>query len=98
MYVPVVVLGELYYGAFNSGRVQANLARIDRFALDMAVLTGNKGTAREYGQIEKALRNNGRPIPENDMWIAAIARQRDLILAIRDNHFSHVDNLKYEMW
>ena len=40
----------------------------------------------------------GRPIPENDIWIAAIALQYDLTLITRDTHFGEVDNLKVESW
>jgi tRNA(fMet)-specific endonuclease VapC len=40
----------------------------------------------------------GRPIPENDLWIAAIALEHDLIVATRDAHFGEIDNLKVEMW
>ncbi len=38
------------------------------------------------------------PIPENDIWIAATARQHNLILVTRDTHFQHVSNLQIEAW
>jgi tRNA(fMet)-specific endonuclease VapC len=44
------------------------------------------------------LRIKGRPIPENDIWIAATARQHDLTLVSRDRHFAEVDNLRWEQW
>ncbi len=44
------------------------------------------------------LHEKGRPIPENDIWIAAIARQHDLTLVSRDVHFGEVENLKVESW
>jgi len=44
------------------------------------------------------LRLKGRPIPENDLWIAAMALEHDLVLATRDAHFGEIDNLKVEMW
>lgn len=55
-------------------------------------------TAREYGVIKNALREKGRLIPENDIWIAAIARQHDLTLVTRDEHFKEIKHLKVEMW
>ncbi len=51
-----------------------------------------------YGEIKDRLRKKGRPIPENDIWIAAIAFQHDLILISRDEHFREVEDLKLEEW
>ena len=55
-------------------------------------------TAREYGEIKSALQAEGRLIPENDIWIAAIAQQHDLTLVTRDEHFKEVKHLKVEVW
>jgi tRNA(fMet)-specific endonuclease VapC len=96
--VPSVVLGELYFGARKSTRVEENLARVDEFAASSAVLVCDTETARQYGAIKNKLREVGRPIPENDLWIAAIAQQYDLILVTRDAHFSVVERLKIEAW
>jgi tRNA(fMet)-specific endonuclease VapC len=62
------------------------------------VLACDLDTAREYGVIKNALREKGRLIPENDIWIAAIARQHDLTLVTRDEHFKEIKHLKVEMW
>lgn len=97
--VPVVALGELYYGARKSGRVEQNLGRIDEFAAAATLLDCNQSTAQRYGEIKNALRAKGRPIPENDIWIAAVAIQDDLTVATRDEeHFSQVSGLKLEVW
>lgn len=98
MFIPAIVLGELYYGARKSGQAEKNLARIEEFVRGVAVLACNAGTAREYGLIKNQLRVKGRPIPENDIWIAAVARQRDLVLVSRDDHFAEVEDLKLEKW
>lgn len=98
VFIPSIVLGELYFGAHKSGRVKENLARIDEFAVSSAVLGCDTETARCYGEIKNALRKKGRPIPENDVWIAAIALQYDLTLITRDTHFGEVNNLKVESW
>ena len=97
-FVPATVIGELYYGARNSGRVQDNLRRVDEFAAFSAVLTCDAATAAEYGEMKAALRTKGTPIPENDIWIAAVARQYGLTLVSRDEHFTHVDRLAVEKW
>jgi tRNA(fMet)-specific endonuclease VapC len=98
VFVPSIVLGELYYGVRKSGRVKQNLKRIDEFAFSNAVLACDLDTAREYGKIKSALQAEGRLIPENDIWITAIAQQHDLTLATRDGHFKDVKHLKVEVW
>jgi len=48
--------------------------------------------------VKNALLAKGRPIPENDVWIAALARQHDLVLVTRDEHFAEVDGLTLARW
>jgi len=55
-------------------------------------------TTRNYGRIKAQLRKKGKPIPNNDVWIAAIALQYDLTVVTRDKHFDQVDGLKIEKW
>jgi len=98
VYLPTIVLGELYYGAHRSAHAKSNVARIYELAGSTAVLGCDIETARQYGQIKQALRAKGRPLPENDMWIAAIARQHGLTLVSRDEHFRGITDLLVEMW
>ena len=98
VFVSSVAIGELCFGARKSWRVQENLARIDEFAANNVVLGCDIETAQRYGEIKNALQRKGRPIPENDMWIAAIALQHDLVLITRDAHFKEVDGLKVAIW
>ena len=98
VFIPSIVLGELYYGARKSKRVGENLERIDEFAVGSAVLGCDTETARRYGEVKNELRQKGKPIPENDIWIAAITIQHDLTLVARDAHFGEVDGLKVETW
>ena len=96
--VPSIVLGELYYGALKSGQVEANVARVDEFASSVPIVACDAATARVYGRIKKLLRVKGRPIPENDIWIAAIAHQHELELISRDDHFREVEGLRVQAW
>lgn len=98
VYHPSIVIGELYYGAYNSTRKDENIDRIDAYAGNTIVLSPDEYTSRLYGQIKAGLKSNGTPIPENDIWIAAIAIQYDLILVSRDRHFNHIKNLSLEAW
>ncbi|HBQ28335.1 twitching motility protein PilT [Peptococcaceae bacterium SCADC1_2_3] len=98
VFIPVIVLGELYYGARKSGQMEKNLARIEEFEASISVITCDTSTARVYGLIKDQLRKKGRPIPENDIWVAAVARQKGLVLVTRDAHFFEIENLKIENW
>ncbi|MEO8396000.1 MAG: type II toxin-antitoxin system VapC family toxin [Chloroflexota bacterium] len=98
LYVPGIVLGELYFGAEKSGRIEENLRRVDEFAAKRSILHCDTETSRWYGRIRHQLRAKGRPIPQNDVWIAAVALQHDLTLLTRDVHFKEVDNLPLKSW
>ena len=98
IFVPVIVVGELHYGVHKSARIEENLSRLEAFVERSNVLPYDAATARVYGSIRDALRRNDRPIPDNDVWIAAIAVQHDLVLVSRDSHFEHVDDLRLESW
>ena len=87
----------MYYGARKSGRIQQNLERIEEFVTNVTVIACDTDTARQYGDIKNRLRVKGRPLPENDIWIAAIAQEHNLTLVTRDNHFNHVDGIKIQM-
>jgi tRNA(fMet)-specific endonuclease VapC len=98
VFVPAIVLGELYFGAEKSKNIRKNLRKIDDFFEFCTILEVNSITAKFYAQIKKSLQKAGRPIPENDIWIAAIAFQHKLSLATNDKHFAFVKNLKIENW
>jgi len=51
-----------------------------------------------YGQIKSQLKSKGRPLPENDIWIAAIASQHSLKIITRDKHFNEIDSVSLEEW
>ena len=74
------------------------MSRIDRFAAVNEILHCDAKTAKYYGLIKQKLRQKGQPIPENDIWIAAIAQQYDLTLVSRDKHFSKIEGLQIEIW
>jgi tRNA(fMet)-specific endonuclease VapC len=98
VFVSSIALGELYFGAGKSGSPQTNRVRVDELASANVVLGCDTDTARWYGEVKNALRLKGRPIPENDIWIAAIALQHGLTLITRDGHFNKVDGLMIEVW
>lgn len=96
--LPATVLGELYFGALKSTRATENLEKLDRLTRRVSVGLCDRGTASEYGRVRVELARRGRPIPDNDVWIAALARQHRLALATRDEHFAEVSGLRIERW
>jgi len=97
VFLCVPVVGELRYGAQASARVESNLSRLDQFARALMVLHCDPDTASAYAKVKFGLRQKGRPIPENDVWIAAIAQQHDLTLLTRDSHFEQIEGLGVEL-
>lgn len=96
--IPIIALGELFAGAENSAKVHDNYDRIERLLSESNLLLCDAQTARQYAQISQQLRKKGRPIPQNDMWIAALALQHGLMLVTRDAHFNQVDGLLVQSW
>ena len=93
-----VVLGELYFGARKSGRVVQNLDRIEKFREDRLVLTIDVETSQLFGILKRDLEAKGITIPDNDIWIAAIAMRNDLTVVTRDAHFRHIGGLHRVRW
>jgi tRNA(fMet)-specific endonuclease VapC len=91
--LPMPVVGELMFGALNSQRSTENLARLQKFLGSSRALDTTTQTARAYADVRLGLKRKARPIPENDIWIAASAIEHGLPLATRDSHFTHVDHL-----
>ncbi len=67
--------------------------RVDELLTKATVLSSDAMTSKEYGKIKSDLRKKGKPIPENDIWIAAVAIQYDLKLITKDSHFEYIDDL-----
>jgi predicted nucleic acid-binding protein len=55
-------------------------------------------TAQHYAEVRDELRRRGRPIPENDVWIAALAREHAQPVVSRDEHFDHVVGIRRVGW
>ena len=94
----VVVIGELMYGARLSTNADANLRKVAAFAAAANALPVDRPTSDVYARIKKSLREKGRPIPDNDLWIAATAVRHGLALLHRDAHFEGLDELQSLTW
>jgi tRNA(fMet)-specific endonuclease VapC len=96
--IPFAVLGELYLGAYRSSNPKKHIKQVNDFLKKCNVLVADDETANNYALIKTELLNKGKPIPENDIWIAAIAKQHELKLITRDKHFTEIDGLSIENW
>jgi tRNA(fMet)-specific endonuclease VapC len=98
VHLPSVTVGELFYGAYKSSQVRENVRRIEEFVAVNAVLACDAATAELYGYVKSRLQAKGRPLPDNDIWIASLARQHGLTLVSRDVHFKEVEKIHLEAW
>ena len=92
VFLPFVVLGELRAG-FALGRRSTENERVLRSFLQkdgVEVLYADDQTTHHYARAFRQLRSQGTPIPTNDLWIAALVLQHDLVLHDRDRHFDHL--------
>ncbi len=96
--LPLFAVGELEYGARNSENPTRNLRTLENLVTDLAILNPDRETAAHYGEIRARLRRKGRPIPPNDLWIAALALQHGLPVLTRDSHFDYVDGITVVGW
>jgi len=95
--ISAVVAGELLFGFRNGSRYEANARRLDDFLASpyVAFLPVTFVTADRFARIAASLRRKGRPLPSNDIWIAAHAMESGADLLSFDQHFAHVDGLAW---
>ena len=98
LYLSAISLGELQYGAWRSQNPENKLAQLTAFLSQIVLLPVEQTTAVCYGEIKMALSRAGTPIPDNDVWIAALAQEYQLPLATRDQHFDHVPGITVHHW
>ena len=93
--VPVVVLGELFAGFEQGSSRSRNLAQLDEFlsAPVVEVLPVDRDVAETFGEIIADLRRQGRPIPVNDIWIAATCARAGATLITWDAHFRSISRV-----
>ncbi|WP_315814211.1 type II toxin-antitoxin system VapC family toxin [Paraflavitalea speifideaquila] len=97
-YISSIVLGELYIGVNRVTNKAKHLKKVNDFLKLCTVINIDSETAIHYGETIAALYKKGKPLPINDVWIAASAIQHDLTLITRDKHFNEISNLKVKSW
>lgn len=96
--VPVIAIGEYRHGIARSRHFDRYREWLDAFLNEAQILDVTNETSHHYATIHLELSRMGKPIPVNDLWIAALCRQHNLPLLSRDKHFDVVRNLKRVDW
>ena len=96
LYISSVSVGELMYGAELSKKADFNRENYFCFCAQMKVLYPDLEVAKNYGKIKASLKTKGRPIPENDIWIAATALTANLSVITADCDFNYISEIKVE--
>ncbi|HYL05658.1 MAG TPA: type II toxin-antitoxin system VapC family toxin [Thermoanaerobaculia bacterium] len=95
VFLPFIVLAEVRCGFSLGTRSAENEFVLRRFLMKpgTSVLFADERTIHHYIAVFRQLRRQGTPIPANDLWIAALVLQHDLVLYSRDRHFDHLPQM-----
>ena len=96
--VPVIVLGEYRLGIAQSRHRATFEAWLREWIAAVDILDIDERTTDSYSRIGLELKQKGKPIPTNDLWIASLCRQHSLPLVSRDKHFDFVSGLRRVGW
>ena len=97
--ISVISIMELYYGAYKSEKVTANLTKVRRLENSFSILPVDFSVSETFGMIKSNLESQGMPLDDFDLIIAASALSFNLTLVTNnERHFSRVDHLKMENW
>lgn len=98
IFLPVTTIAEYRFGLLGSTRPETGEQLIEGFENVLPVLNLDTATARHYATIADQLKRSGQPIPQNDMWLAALALQYNKPILSRDRHFDRIEGIKRIEW
>ena len=98
VHLPVIVIGEYRYGLRSSRLRKEREPQLIAFSRSCTVLAVLESTAQAYAAIKHDLKRAGTPIPENDIWIAALALEYSLPILSNDHHFDAVAQINRISW
>ena len=92
VWIPLFALGEIKAGFLGGTQQRRNESLLNRLLSKptVGVLLPSRETAEHYARIFVQLRRAGAPVPDNDLWIAALVLEHDLVLITRDRHFERI--------
>ena len=97
-WLPAIVIGEYWFGMLSSKKRRRLESYFRKLVGKCVVLKVDQSTGEIYAHIRFELKQKGHPLPDNDIWIAALARLHNLSLVSRDSHFDAVDGIKRISW
>lgn len=97
-HLPLIVIGEYQFGVLVSRKRKKLESVFRKLETESVILAADRTTADWYATLRFELKRKGRPIPENDLWIAALGRQHTLEIVSNDMHFDHVDKIRRISW
>jgi tRNA(fMet)-specific endonuclease VapC len=95
VWIPLIVLAEMKAGFLGGSQQYRNETLLQTFLgkPTVGILLPARETAEQYARLFVQLKRAGTPIPDNDLWIAALVLEHDLQLITRDRHFERVPQL-----
>jgi tRNA(fMet)-specific endonuclease VapC len=95
VWIPLVVLAEIKAGFYGGTKRHKNEILLRKLLTrpTVDVLLPGRETAEHYAHLFVQLKRAGTPVPDNDLWIAALALEHDLALITRDQHFERIPQL-----
>ena len=96
VWIPLMVLGEIKAGFYGGNRRSHNEALLASLMArnTVGVLFPGRETAEHYARLFVQLKRAGTPVPDNDLWIAALVLENDFTLVTRDKHFDRIPQLQ----
>src|SRR5579864_8975828 len=95
VWIPLVVLAEIKAGFYGGTQQHRNEILLRKLLAKptVSVLLPARETAEHYARLFVQLKRAGTPVPDNDLWIAALVLEHDLVLITRDQHFQKIPQL-----
>ena len=95
----VITVSELYFGAYNSRKIETNLIAAETFIQSLTVLSLSNDTLKKFGELKAQLRQAGKPVADFDLLIASVALTENLILVTNNTrHYQRIPGLKLDNW
>jgi tRNA(fMet)-specific endonuclease VapC len=97
VWIPLIVLAEIKAGFYGGAQQQRNQILLRKLLskATVEILLPGRETAEQYARLFVQLKRAGTPIPDNDLWIAALALEHNLTLFTRDRHFQNIPQLLF---
>lgn len=94
-----ITVSELYFGAYNSSKIENNLKTVDDFLKNISVLSFSNNSLKKFGELKALLRKQGNIVADFDLLIASVALTENLILVTNNTrHYQRILEIKLDNW